>query len=107
MSERTLMPEWLRPLFTHDGWVTADWTLAFIAIVAACVILTDAHLREGIGRVGAVLGGIGWLLIAARLLVVLIEGGDPAVTPLVIIGLSCVGAGQVFSVASRWRKPRQ
>lgn len=87
-----------------EGWITADWAVAFIAICAAVTsILSLTGPLNGIRRAGTFLLSAGWLFVAFRVLHTLLGGGDPHIPQIMVIGLALVGAGQTFYFVGQWR----
>lgn len=91
-------------LMRGEGWLSADWAVAFIAVTAAVTsIFTLTGPLKGMRRVGTFLLSAGWLFVAFRVLHTLVGGGDPHIPQIMVIGLALIGAGQTFYFVGYWR----
>jgi hypothetical protein len=94
----------METLISGNGWLYADWSLSLISLVCAVATMVSmTGTPKGIHSVGIWMVSIGWLLLAARLWIQLISGGDPPISPLSLISLSLIGAGTVFYIIGKWK----
>lgn len=84
-------------LFGDAGIVLADWLFAIVATIAALGKWWHLYRTRAAQLIAArVMLGIAWTMLAGRMWVPLLQGKDPYVGALALMGLTIMAAGSVL-----------
>jgi hypothetical protein len=88
-------------LFSGSGLIRADWALSVLVMAAAAMSWWNIAYRGH--SAGAWMIAMGFSLLGVRMILTLITGGDPPISPIGIVSLSLISFGWVLSVRRRRR----